>query len=106
MRLAIKTTGANNLLCRVRPGFIRLAQSNKMQTHAVERLVTENGRRSIETLLRPLRQSPGLKSDFLGAFDIGGEKYFIPRFSFFGPNSADAIRIGIFAAIHGDEPSG
>lgn len=77
-----------------------------MQTHAAERLVTENGRRSIETLLRPLRESSALKTDLLGPFSMGEASYFIPRFSFCGPNSADPIRIGVFAAIHGDEPAG
>lgn len=77
-----------------------------MQTHASERLVAENGRRSIGTLLQPLRESPALKTDLIGTFDLRGEKYFVPRFSFRGPNSADPIRIGIFAAIHGDEPAG
>jgi murein peptide amidase A len=77
-----------------------------MQTHASERLVTENGRRSIETLLRPIRELPGLKADLLGAFEVNAEKYSIPRFSFRGPNNVDPIRIGIFAAIHGDEPAG
>ena len=77
-----------------------------MQTHAAERLVTEKGRRSIETLLRPLRQQALLKPDFLGAFEVNGEKYSVPRFSFRGTNGADPIRIGIFAAIHGDEPAG
>jgi protein MpaA len=68
--------------------------------------VTKENRRSIDDLLQPIRELPGLKSDFLGTFEIGGEQYSIPRFSFRGPNSADPIRIGIFAAIHGDEPSG
>jgi predicted deacylase len=77
-----------------------------MQTHAAERLVKENGRRSIETLLRPLRELSALKTNLLGPFSIGETPYFIPRFSFCGPNSADPIRIGIFAAIHGDEPAG
>jgi murein peptide amidase A len=92
------------------PGSPRLHSSDiihQMQIHAAERLVTsQNGRRSIETLLRPLRASRGLKSDFLGPFSVGDSSYSIPRFSFRGPNSADPIRIGIFAAIHGDEPAG
>jgi hypothetical protein len=77
-----------------------------MQTNAVEWILTENGRRSIETLLKPLRELPELKSHFLGPFEIRGEKYFMPRFSFRGTSNSDPIRIGIFAAIHGDEPAG
>jgi hypothetical protein len=42
----------------------------------------------------------------LGPFEVSGEKYTIPRITFEGPNSSDPIRIGIFAAIHGDEPAG
>jgi predicted deacylase len=42
----------------------------------------------------------------LGGFDIGGSAYSLPRFSFEGPNNGDPIRIGIFGAIHGDEPAG
>lgn len=77
-----------------------------METHSSERLVTESGRRSIETLLRPLRELPNLKTDLLGPFAVDVQKYFLPRFSFRGSNNSDPIRIGIFAAIHGDEPAG
>ena len=44
--------------------------------------------------------------DQLGPFEIGGQPYSLPRLTFRGPNSNDPIRIGIFAAIHGDEPAG
>ena len=37
---------------------------------------------------------------------VDGEEYFLPRLTFRGPNSSDPIRIGLFAAIHGDEPAG
>jgi hypothetical protein len=69
-------------------------------------LLVENGRRSIHRLLEPLKARPVVKSHFLGPFEVGGEKYVLPRFTFCGPNSSDPIRIGIFAAIHGDEPAG
>src|SRR5262249_44438419 len=46
------------------------------------------------------------QSDQIGAFQVGVEKYLFHRFTFRGPNSSDPIRIGIFAAIHGDEPAG
>jgi len=68
--------------------------------------VNERGRRSIERFLEPLLGLAGVQADFLGSFEVGGEKYFIPRFTFQGPNSSDPIRIGVFAAIHGDEPAG
>jgi len=54
-----------------------------------------------------LRSLAAVQADFLGSFEVGGgEKYFVPRFTFQGPNSSDPIRIGVFAAIHGDEPAG
>lgn len=65
-----------------------------------------NARRSIGAFLEPLRGLEGVRTDLLGPFTIGAEQYSIPRFSFCGPNSVDPIRIGIFGAIHGDEPAG
>lgn len=49
---------------------------------------------------------PGAQFESLGAFKIGTQNYSLPRFTLRGPNSSDPIRIGIFAAIHGDEPAG
>jgi protein MpaA len=71
-----------------------------------EYFAPENGRRSIQSFLIPLQRADGIQSDQLGAFEIGREKYSLPRFTLRGPNSSDPIRIGIFAAIHGDEPAG
>lgn len=57
-----------------------------------------------------LLRSEALGSEFLsyseiGKFRDGGAVYSIPRFVFNGPGSSDEpVRIGIFAAIHGDEP--
>jgi len=64
------------------------------------------GRRSLERLLEPLRNLPGVQCEALGGFQSGSQKYSLPRFTVRGPNSSDPIRIGIFAAIHGDEPAG
>lgn len=66
----------------------------------------ENGRRSIQRLLQSVSGLSGVHASSLGSFEIGGQKYSLPRFTFSGPNSSDPIRIGIFAAIHGDEPAG
>lgn len=63
-------------------------------------------RRCIQDWLEPLRQLPVLKYRNLGPFEAGGESYSLPRFSLAGSQSADAIRIGLFAGIHGDEPAG
>ncbi|MBA4150763.1 MAG: succinylglutamate desuccinylase/aspartoacylase family protein [Verrucomicrobia bacterium] len=62
--------------------------------------------RSIEQLIEPLRQIPSLGFEAVGAFQVAGRDYFLPRFVFRDTSSSDPIRIGIFAAIHGDEPAG
>jgi hypothetical protein len=62
--------------------------------------------RSLARFLDPLRALPGVQSESLGSFEVQGETYALPRFAFFGPNSSDAICIGLFSAIHGDEPAG
>jgi len=67
-----------------------------------EQLKLENGRR----LLEPLRRLPGVQCETLGTFQSGSQQYSLPRFTLRGPNSSDPIRIGIFGAIHGDEPAG
>ena len=69
-------------------------------------LVTDRGQRSLQGFLAPLLALPGVQHQFLNPFLIAGERYSIPRFTFRGPNSSDPIRIGLFAAIHGDEPAG
>src|ERR1043165_3872655 len=77
-----------------------------MEIPGIRHFFIENGRRSIRAFLEPLQSARGVQSDQLGSFEINGEKYSLPRFTFEGPNSSDPIRIGIFAAIHGDEPAG
>jgi protein MpaA len=70
-----------------------------------------NQRRSIADLLAPLEKiaatSPNLVANHEARFEIGDEAYELPRYLFVGPKGGDTpIRIGIFAAIHGDEPEG
>src|SRR5439155_11139555 len=77
-----------------------------MDSSFTAQLVMENGRRSIGRFLEPLLSLAGVQADSLGSFEVGREKYSLPRFTFRGPNSSDPIRIGLFAAIHGDEPAG
>lgn len=67
---------------------------------------SENDRRSIQRLLESLAGLPGIQPDSLGSFESSGHNYSLPRLTLRGPNSNDPIRIGIFAAIHGDEPVG
>lgn len=68
-------------------------------------LSLENGRRSIARLLEPLAGLSETQVETLGPFVSADKDYSLPRFTFRGPNSSDPIRIGIFAAIHGDEPA-
>ena len=68
-------------------------------------------RRSIASLLAPLAEaaagSSSLVANHGAQFTNGGESYDLPRYLFIGPRGGDdAIRIGIFAGIHGDEPEG
>ncbi|MGA2853180.1 MAG: succinylglutamate desuccinylase/aspartoacylase family protein [Verrucomicrobiota bacterium] len=68
-------------------------------------------RRSIADLLAPLEKiaasSPNLVANHEAHFETGGETYELPRYLFVGPKGGDTpIRIGIFAALHGDEPEG
>ena len=68
-------------------------------------------KRCIADVLAPLERiaavSPDLVSNRDAAFMSGGQSYVLPRYLFIGPKGGDdAIRIGLFAGIHGDEPEG
>ncbi len=68
-------------------------------------------RQSLAAVLAPLQQlgqtSTHCLTNSLGDFRYGGSSYSLARFIFDGPPSGgDPIRLGIFAGIHGDEPSG
>jgi hypothetical protein len=65
-----------------------------------------DGPRSIERFLAPLSGLPGVRMESLGSFQSRERAYSLPRLTFRGPNSAEPIRIGLFGAIHGDEPAG
>ena len=68
-------------------------------------------RRSIAELLAPLEKiaanSVNLVANHDARFELNGETHVLPRYLFVGPRGGDTpIRLGIFAAIHGDEPEG
>jgi hypothetical protein len=67
---------------------------------------SQNEQRSLERFLEPLAGLDSIQSANLGSFEVGGKTYSLQRFGFRGPNSSEPIRIGVFAAIHGDEPAG
>ena len=67
---------------------------------------------AVDRLLAPLVEQASqpdsrLRYSPLGEFRHGSCRYRLPRFVFQGPpGGGGAIRLGIFAAIHGDEPEG
>ncbi len=68
---------------------------------------------TVQALLEPLlARAAKLPPDALryapvGPFAHGNDEYFLPRFVLRGrPGGGDWLRLGIFAAIHGDEPEG
>jgi len=68
-------------------------------------------RRSLAALLTPLQElaqtSAYCLTNSLGDFRCGEDSYSLSRFIVDGPPGGDdPIRLGIFAGIHGDEPSG
>jgi len=68
-------------------------------------------RRSIHDLLAPLNRlaehSVNLVSNPFGWFKTNDETHALPRYLFIGPpGGGEPIRIGLFAAIHGDDPVG
>lgn len=67
---------------------------------------TGSGRRSLRRLFEPLLGVPALQADFLGPFEVNGDPYTLPCFTYLAAGSAEPTRLGIFGAIHGDEPAG
>jgi murein peptide amidase A len=68
-------------------------------------------RRSLAELLAPLERiaarSPSLVAEHGGQFESRGHPHELPRYLFIGPEGGDdAIRVGLFAGVHGDEPEG
>ena len=68
-------------------------------------------RRALTRLLTPLEQlaqnSDHLLGKPFGQFESKAQNYSLPRYIYLGPQGGgDAIRLGVFATIHGDEPEG
>jgi murein peptide amidase A len=78
----------------------------RMNAAALPEIVMEEGRRSLRRLCGPLEQAPGVLSAPLGPLGAHGGSYILPHYTVGGAGGGDAIRLGIFAAIHGDEPAG
>jgi murein peptide amidase A len=75
------------------------------------RMVVDPAKRSVAEVIEPLEQMaaavPSLVANPSAQFTSGGEVWNLPRYIFVGPKGGDdAIRLGLFAGIHGDEPEG
>jgi protein MpaA len=68
-------------------------------------------RRDLKDLLAPANrlaaESSHLAAKAAGLFTVGKGTYSLPRYVFWGKKQGmERIRLGLFAAIHGDEPAG
>ena len=73
------------------------AQALRDQPNAIQR--------RLKPLLDLTESSDYLVGGSAGEFTVGRGAFQIPRFIFMGPaGGGDTIRLGIFAALHGDEP--
>ena len=60
---------------------------------------------AVEELRRESAGSAHLHYSEIGSFHHGATSFTLPRFVFIGPGTdEEPVRIGVFAAIHGDEP--
>jgi protein MpaA len=80
-------------------------------TSAARTVTPAKPRQSIADLITPLdrlaAKSSRLIANHDAKFNYDGTRYELPRYVFFGPKGGDEpIRVGLFAAIHGDEPAG
>jgi hypothetical protein len=76
-----------------------------MDADALTTISDGSGRRSLRRVLDLLTGLPAVQADLL-PFETNGEAYSLPRFTVFASRDVEPIRLGIFAAIHGDEPAG
>lgn len=80
---------------------------NVLATKTVSRLKRPRLNQFLSPLYRLARVSDYIVASALGAFSSASRHHHIPRFAFIGPTGGgEPIRIGIFAAIHGDETEG
>jgi hypothetical protein len=76
-----------------------------MDCHELTAVCAATGRRSLRRVLEPLAGMPRIQAEEI-PFESNGESYALLRFVVGAGNRPDPIRLGIFAAIHGDEPAG
>jgi murein peptide amidase A len=69
--------------------------------------VSRDQRALLGPLFAQAAHCPALKGGVAGSFSVNGDTHDITRFYFNGPKAEhDPLRIGLFAALHGDEPAG
>ncbi|MDF3059677.1 MAG: peptidase [Rariglobus sp.] len=69
--------------------------------------VLRDTRALLDPLLKRAEHCPALTAGAAGSFLSEGGSHEIVRFRFKGPHAEhDPLRIGLFAALHGDEPAG
>lgn len=88
-------------------GSIKVREAATLVLHSV----TKQEQLSIRQLLLPLLTqvvySRCLSASAVGSWEVGGERHWLPRFSFQRTLvKKPRIKVGIFAGIHGDEPAG
>jgi hypothetical protein len=94
-------------------GIFQAMTSSSFRADAGSRPGATVSGRSIKQLLLPLFEQVGtstqnLTADSIGFWRLGANRYWLPRIVFRGAGESGepAIRVGIFAGIHGDEPAG
>lgn len=86
---------------------LMLAAKQESVRNSAEEGVIRSVSETLEELDRAAAESSGLMRKPLPPFSSGGKEYFIPRYLFVGPKGGgEAIRLGLFAGVHGDEPEG
>jgi protein MpaA len=77
----------------------------QMDCNALTQVLAGTNRRSLQRVFESLKSHATIQTDFL-PFERNGERYALPRMSVRASRGSDPICLGIFAAIHGDEPAG
>lgn len=103
MKLGLQTVAVQlALACSI----VSLCHNLSVAFEADTQFIAKNGKRSLDKLLEPAVRAANVNAECLGSFTVEGAEYHLPRLTFRDPNISDPIRLGIFAAIHGDEPAG
>lgn len=92
------------------PAVVNVPRVRPVTARPLPRRTMPTAENPIDRLLAPLLARAGAAGSRLhyspvGEFHHGATRYSLPRFVFHGPaGGGNPIRLGLFAAIHGDEP--